>query len=667
MKLKFPKINYHKIIHHSAVSLDVLFLLFALAFYFGYLADTWAKFGAYSFYLIVAINTLYFASKINQIPEEEREDSKMIYYFSHFFLLTLIIIVVNQFVKKQFITNNMPYLTAISIALGFLTFYAYRNKVESEIEEEKEAEEEKEKKRAEEFDHKFPRINKIWGLRRFVRWMYKEGWGISGFLILVTLLILLVLLSNLGAQYLWTDEAISFKVSSLIIEKGRPIFENGESYYISPVYHYMNASFMALFGQDEFGSRLINIISIAIISFLLYISLKEKNKVFAIYSSILYLLININITMVRETRMYSLFTALFFIIIVLFAHIYKRYEKTKRLRSLLFGGILFLILFYLTYHTHGFLIFFLLSLPLFFLICFLKSPNKKDLIFLGVSSLLILFLVYIKFNTLNIFNALTNRTTLDWAEGLALNPQFYLDILTKNLKFFFIVPLLGTISLFSFRDKKMTISYSIVFITLFIISYQLQKELRYVYFLMPLIVLIFSDSFYYLTKIFNKKHFKFIFSIILIFLLFFQLSLFYEEYFELNKNSKHPLAEHKKLEFKEAISCAREILASKPEVFVIADYQSALTLDVYDIRPDYILLPKGNFRLNNGELEEKYFGIPYLAEDSEEFSNILTNKDVLFIRREFWIFRDMKNDLSFDFPLYRPRISSNFNGSFFCK
>ena len=45
----------------------------------------------------------------------------------------------------------MPYLTALSIGFGFLTFYAHRNKVGKEIEDETISEENKEKKRKAEF------------------------------------------------------------------------------------------------------------------------------------------------------------------------------------------------------------------------------------------------------------------------------------------------------------------------------------------------------------------------------------------------------------------------------------------------------------------------------------------------------------------------------------
>ena len=112
----------------------------------------------------------------------------------YIFLFLLLLVTISslnfEFIKPvaDFLSSFQLWLTIITIAFGALTFWMNRDVVENEIEKEKEDEERAEKKRKEEFGEKFPRINKIWGLRSIVKWMYKEGWVYV--LILLAILIL---------------------------------------------------------------------------------------------------------------------------------------------------------------------------------------------------------------------------------------------------------------------------------------------------------------------------------------------------------------------------------------------------------------------------------------------------------------------------------------------
>ena len=222
MKINLPKFNYNKIVHHFTISVNFLFVGFLLMNYFLGIAEAWGGLTGYLFYFIIAINTLFFALKIKRIPEKDRGDSKMIYYFSHFFLLTLVIVVINQFLKNAFVIEHLSYISAVSVALGFLTFYTYRNKVEKEIEDETVLKEKREKERFDEFGEKFPFWNRIPVLRRVVRWMYKEGWWYSVGLILILILFLGLRLYSMD----YIDGSDNYNDVAV---KG--LYENGHSFY----------------------------------------------------------------------------------------------------------------------------------------------------------------------------------------------------------------------------------------------------------------------------------------------------------------------------------------------------------------------------------------------------------------------------------------------------
>jgi len=192
--MKFPDLDYFNLLKKLAISTNILFIFLLLFNYLNFLPQVWNIF--YIFYAVVAINTLFFALKIKSIPEDKRKNSKLIYFFGHFFILSLLIIAINQFLKRQIIIDFLGPITALSIAFGFLTFYAYKNKVEKEIEQEQITEQKAEVKRYNEFDKKFPRISKIWGLKHLIRWMYKEGW-----VYLLILLAILIIFTIIKAPY----------------------------------------------------------------------------------------------------------------------------------------------------------------------------------------------------------------------------------------------------------------------------------------------------------------------------------------------------------------------------------------------------------------------------------------------------------------------------------
>ncbi|MCK4540383.1 glycosyltransferase family 39 protein [Candidatus Parcubacteria bacterium] len=197
---KFKKIDWKKISLYISIT-TLLFYIIVLFYnvFFNNIISFYIEI-KYIFAISIISITFYFSQIIKNIPENKREKSKLIKTFSCLFLFSLAIIAINQFLKNEIIINYTFEISCVSIMIGFLTFYANRNRIEKEIEIKKLNEEKIEQKRYEKFYKKFQKINKIWGLRNFIRWIYKEGWGY--FLIL---LFIIFLFTFIKAPYLNTD------------------------------------------------------------------------------------------------------------------------------------------------------------------------------------------------------------------------------------------------------------------------------------------------------------------------------------------------------------------------------------------------------------------------------------------------------------------------------
>lgn len=199
----FNKINFYKILRFICVPLNILLILVLILDYLNKLPKSLNS--IYLFYIVLIVDVWFLVLLIKKIPEYERNENSVVYISKYFFILFLVIIVINQFLKRQIIIELMPYIIGLTIAFGFLTFYASRERVEREIEDEKNEEEIAEQRRKQEFPYKFPKLNQIPVLRSIVRWMYKEGWWYSGLLIVIFLTFLFFGNIHLG-EFLTVDE-----------------------------------------------------------------------------------------------------------------------------------------------------------------------------------------------------------------------------------------------------------------------------------------------------------------------------------------------------------------------------------------------------------------------------------------------------------------------------
>ncbi len=111
-----------------------------------------------------------------------KQDPKQV--VSYAFLGMLLIVALQSIFPQPSLEWARTYLMIVAVALGAITFYLNRDKLD-EIEDDTRQEEIEGNRREMEFAGKYPRINRVWGVRWIVKWMYKEGWWYSVFLFVV--------------------------------------------------------------------------------------------------------------------------------------------------------------------------------------------------------------------------------------------------------------------------------------------------------------------------------------------------------------------------------------------------------------------------------------------------------------------------------------------------
>ncbi len=529
MKIKFPEWNYEKISRHFAVAVNLLFLLVLTLNLFHYLPDYWNM--VYIFYFVVFVNTLWIALKIKKIPEDKREKNPLIYIFSYLFLLTLIIFTANQFLKNQTITDWIPHLTALSIGFGFLTFYSHRNKVEKEIEDEKTKEEDKEKKRKEEFDKKFPRINKIWGLRSIVKWMYKEGGGYS--LALIGIVVLGFLLRIWNLDYLQGSDNFNL-ISAKALYQGNNIIYNRNL----DLTYLIFLSFKT-FGLSLASSKIPTVIIGTTSILLIYFLGKNIDKKTGIFSAILLAISPVAIEKSTWVREYCFNFLILLVVILFFSYKYKINKKEyslKDVKRFVMNSIICLIILggycFLSKNTTFSLV--LLIVGTYFMILFnriYKNTNLKYKKQISILSLLLLFLIPIIIGVsgnfyktfgfepdwLRIFFDPNIQFPMQWFSGATLLAPFFISAFI--------------IGFFLYKDSQIKEWYFIFFYIVLLFVFKFNNHLsylpsRYLFVIYIYYLLLFSvtiSCIIKLVKIAYKKSVAKIFLLIL-FVLFAQIS-----------------------------------------------------------------------------------------------------------------------------------------------
>jgi hypothetical protein len=627
-------------------------------------------------------------------------------FIKYGFLVGLLLIVISQF--KIDCTTNISFLSftvealsrhlspliIITIIFGFITLHLEKNRMIDDVKNIYDDEIVAEKKREKEFNAKYLKMAGVKNnlhlvnqktifpelvsalkniftfffrlLQPIVRRIYIEGWWYSAGLFIIIALGSLIQLSIIGDYYFWTDEVFSLNAGKMIIDKGVPLFDSGLFYGRSRIYHYLLAGSMYFFGIDEFGSRIINVLFNTLTALLIYYLLKGTTKKIGLLGAFLFMFSNLTIVMTIETRFYSLFT---FAFLGLTYSYYKTFIenfndglnniliKFKDNRKWLF---LFLFFAYLSYNTHDFFFIFIFGLVLYYFISLVIEKSWKiNLVFFLCCAGMIFAGAYYLTGTFNIYYAYIEAVTLDWAADLPKNSSYYTGIIKENVPLYYFLLTTAIAILLTRLSQHQRYYFSLLVAALFIISQQRALQERYLFFLIPFLVLIAVYSLYYLYVYFkNQRITKFIFIIMFIAFAIMHLQLFAQEV--KHENNYSSLAMHKKFQFHEAMHIIDQF--SGKETLLLADFHAAFTLIAYGYDVSYIVISENQEHLIkkgtvlNGVFSDHYFNIPYLIQETKEYTDLIDHEDLLIVVRE-----DLKpvDGLNVVFD-HRPRVYKNF-------
>jgi hypothetical protein len=470
-------------------------------------------------------------------------------------------------------------------------------------------------------------------------WLCKlQNQNIRNLIILIAVFIFTGAMTlNLSSQYMWTDEVFSFHASKMILEKGEPVFESGLDYNRAKAYHYLTAFGMAMFGENEFGSRIFNLIFVAGTSFLIFLFLQKESIVFGTLASVFYLTVNLTVAMARMTRMYHMFVFLFLLSAYSFYKTFIEAENKSQRRSISLSSICWSILFfcsiYLSYQTQPLTVAFLFGIWTYYFLYIIR--NKATLrtgSILLILTFFIMFSVKYKFDTFNLWDALFVKTTLSWAQNTPLNPKYYYILATNNIVSFFSLIIFGMVSMLIKRKNKHLFLCSVFISGLFLISFQKQLQERYICYLIPVIVIIIFialQNLYELTS--DSRLLKSIFIFVLVFFASVHGARYVKEMFEIDKYDRQSIFVHKKLEFNDVFDNLKQKDLKKYKL--VADWHSAFTLKEKGFNVNFILLPEFSEKIKE-DICDQYFHIPYLVYESEKFKSIFSEEKVLLVVRD---------------------------------
>jgi len=575
------------------------------------------------------------------------------------FLIILGLLAVNQYFKWEIVNAWNWQIVVLGILTGGLTFWNNRDKIEKEMDDEKNKEELQEEIRKKEFGFKFPRINKIWGVRNIVKWMYKEGWWYSITAVILIIVGFSIRLYHLGRLSLWWDELITGMYVSRILETGLPLFPSGLGYYWRGVaYNYFVSIFTFLFGNTEFWLRFPSVLFGMGIVILSFIFAKKINKTSGLLVLLFLTFSTYNIEYSQFARFYVM-NAFLFMLALLF--VYKGlFLKQKKYLWLS------MIIFILMVHTVqlGSFYVFIIGTYIFYSLIFIllnknenceKSSNLSTYLFIFVSILIagignffarfVWLINQIKGKEIYAYQLLENISApaiyplLKWPQWQLFSffNQNYIPFI-----FFLVAIILGIFVVLKDIKSKQTLSWFgyLLLSTLFtIIGYEFINRnvtgARIFFFMEGLYIILIISSLVILLKfLFKKLSFYKLLSLLLVMLLFFSITPYFYNQISLNYGDSvldNPFRSTHVSAYRADYKTTYDYLKNNIQegdiwiAVITTNYQE------YGISPDYIL--NQNYRWNtlsfvNGSnfISPKYNSILInKAKDIEEI--ISNNKD----------------------------------------
>ena len=335
---------------------------------------------------------------------------------------------------------------------------------------------------------------------------------------LLILFLIIALTSIIRWHYLpltpvYCDEVFSIYAAKGIIENGIPVFPSGAIYSRDPLFHYLLALLVFLFGENIIAYRLISFIFGALVLILVYFFAKRfTNKYVAIFAVLFLAISRFENTFVYLARMYIQFQFFWLLTIYCFYQgIIKGNSKYK---------ILTFLSYILSLFSHKATLTLLPILGLYLI--FKKRDFYKDKIILTGSILIIfisLFLYFIK-----IPGSLDCFIVPDVLGFSFKELSYYPEILFSSTLFFSVFIFISFIKLFKKKEQKRFYLFWVFLSSLFLITILTKtKSVFYAANFFPIYVILvllgINDFLEFLKNMFKfKKSHLFLISFIILFL-----------------------------------------------------------------------------------------------------------------------------------------------------
>lgn len=439
---------------------------------------------------------------------------------------------------------------------------------------------------------------------------------------------------NLGDRTMWTDEFYSFHAARMIQQKGEPVYPTGLHYDRARVYHRLLAATMSVFGNDELGGRLLNLLFNAVTMVTVFAFFGRRNRWPGLIAALAWGLSVTTLDMTRLVRMYAMFTAIFTLsAYALFRAAVKPKDSRLSLRvplldlrvdlvwAVVFVGSLLLAL-----DTQRLTVMLLFGLVVYGL--WRVVVDRRDalgwLFFLSSVGVLIAG-AYIRYETLNAISAYYELSTPFHAKGARFRPWHYTDLFAATVPLFLWVLYVSPV--WSAKGKPPLLQYEIALLLgglLFLIPQDFRTD-RFAFALTPFAFIIAGWCIVAFPAKLSRSAPRRLVGIAVALAVL--LGVSHLGLFAVEHRSVVSGAERERFDL--AFDYLGEI--DPNSTTLVADWDAVFTLASRDIYADYILLPESNARVQDGRKADQYLGIPIIVLGGEVYEHLIDSHNTVFV------------------------------------